>query len=117
MRGNARFLVAVALRPAFAGVLHGQSKDPVDMYKRAVALERAGKLPEAAKTYEKAVAAAERTLGKSHADTGILLCRLGVVYHGQGEHKRAEKTLLRALDILEKRLGADHLEVATALNN
>src|SRR4030095_9645185 len=53
---------------------------------------------------------AARRLGRS-------LVQLGDVLYQQGRYHDAEPVLLEAIAALEQGFGADHLEVATALNN
>jgi len=50
-------------------------------------------------------------------DLGALLNRMGFYLDGRANYRSAEPLYRRALQIWEKRLGAEHTRVATALNN
>src|SRR5262249_4665098 len=85
-------------------------------YKRAQAFQKAGKLDEAAKEYEKAIALAHQVFGPDHANTAVLLHNLGVVYQFMKQYAKAEEVFQRSLKIAETKLGKDSLAVAHSLN-
>jgi len=66
---------------------------------------------------ERALAIREKALGPDHPLVAQSLNNLGVRYHFQGQHAKAEALHKRALAIREKALGPDHPHVATSLNN
>lgn len=50
-------------------------------------------------------------------DLAISLDWQGSLYRSQGQYAKAESRFVQSLEILERRLGVDHLSVATSLNN
>ena len=59
----------------------------------------------------------QEVLGQDHADVGMSLNSLGLLYWDQGDYNSAVSSLVHALSIAEKALGLDHPDVATCLNN
>jgi tetratricopeptide (TPR) repeat protein len=65
----------------------------------------------------KGEAALKLAEGLSKTNLALTLNELALLYVAQGLYEKAEPRYLRALTILEKKLGADHPDVATTLNN
>jgi CHAT domain-containing protein/Tfp pilus assembly protein PilF len=111
-------LVCLALLAPRAPV-PGQTKEAVDevnsLWRKAFDLNKKGKPAEAAKTYEVALAKAEKAYGKAHTTTATLLNNLAVIYNAMGECAKAEPLLKRSLAIQEAKLGKGHPGVATCL--
>jgi tetratricopeptide (TPR) repeat protein len=76
-----------------------------------------GKLQEAKKMYQRALAGTEKMLGPDHPLTLIIVSNLGNLYQGQGKLQEAEKMYQRALAGIEKVLGPDHPLTLTTVNN
>lgn len=55
--------------------------------------------------------------GPQDARLGFSLNNLAGLYHAQGQYARAEEFAQRAMDILQKALGSDHLFVAVMVEN
>ena len=79
---------------------------------------------EDAALYDKAIALLDKILvlekkhlGEGHQDVGGTLSWMGGIYKEMGQYNKAENTVLRALAIREKVLGAEHPGTATSLNN
>lgn len=69
-----------------------------------------GKLNEAEKTYERALAGHEKAPGLDHMATLNTVNNLGLLYSDQGKLNKAETMYERALAGYEKALGPDHNE-------
>src|SRR6266542_2231333 len=52
-----------------------------------------------------------------YSDIGTMLNNVAMILRKSGRQKAAEPCYLRALEIYEKQLGADHADVASVLNN
>jgi CHAT domain-containing protein/Tfp pilus assembly protein PilF len=89
----------------------------IALYRRAEALEKAGKGKEAAEVYEQAVAKARGAFGATDTTTAALMNNLAELYREMGAYAKAGPLARRCLQILEAKLGKDHPDVATALNN
>jgi tetratricopeptide (TPR) repeat protein len=72
---------------------------------------------EAFKTYEKALAMLEATLGKDHPMTAHALCTMGTAARRSGDLVAAQGYCKRSLAILEKKLGRDHPDCAGPLGS
>lgn len=72
-----------------------------------------GRFTDAENDYRRALEAAEEAGGKSGADYGFVLARMGTLYASMGQAAKAEKTLRTALAI-ERTSGADELKIAMA---
>jgi tetratricopeptide (TPR) repeat protein len=76
-----------------------------------------GKLDEAVRANEEALALKEKALGPDHPDVGISEGNLAIVLGDLGRNQEALAHLDRAVAVLEKGYGADHPDVATQLSN
>jgi CHAT domain-containing protein len=106
------FFVVIDLAPAAA-----QQADLNAIHKRFKELYAAGNYAAAlveAQTFE---SMAKARFGVNHANYGVALNSLAIVYRAQGKYADAEGLYKRALAISEKALGAGHPDVALTLNN
>ncbi|KIX05941.1 uncharacterized protein Z518_03915 [Rhinocladiella mackenziei CBS 650.93] len=76
-----------------------------------------GKLDEAEKIYQRALAGYEKALGTDHTSTLDRVNNLGLLYAKQGKLEEAETTYRRALQGFQKSLGADHPSIMTVMTN
>ena len=76
-----------------------------------------GKLDEAEKMYQRALAGKEKVLGAEHTSTLGTVNNLGLLYWDQGKLDEAEKMYQRALAGKEKALGAEHTSTLETVNN
>ncbi|KAF7515787.1 hypothetical protein PCG10_002914, partial [Penicillium crustosum] len=76
-----------------------------------------GKLKEAEKMYQRALAGREEALGPDHISTLSIVQNLGVLYHKQGKLKEAEQMYQRALAGYEEALGPDHMSTLDIIHN
>ncbi|KAL3484772.1 hypothetical protein BJX62DRAFT_243609 [Aspergillus germanicus] len=76
-----------------------------------------GKLKEAKKMYQQALAGRERASGPNHTSTLNTVNNLGILYSDQGKQKEAEEMYQRALAGKEKALGPDHTSTLNIVNN
>ena len=85
---------------------------------QAADLAKKGKYTDAAAIYERVLPATESVHGKDSANTIAILAeaRLRLSRPGTARQRR-EPLYLRSLKLSEAKLGKDHLEVATTLNN
>lgn len=67
--------------------------------------------------YEKAIAAATELGNIPHAELGMMLNNVALIYRRIGRQKAAEPYYLHALRLYEKQLGPEHPDVAAVLNN
>jgi tetratricopeptide (TPR) repeat protein len=89
--------------------LRAQSADDVTTLNlHVVQLYGQGKYKEATVIAEKALALAERTLGKNLPLTLVSVNNLAALYHDQGRYGEAEPLYRRALEARERVLGKDH---------
>jgi len=78
---------------------------------------RAGRLAEAASTFEHAAEVLTEALGPEHPDVAKLIGNAATAHHVQGEYARAQEGFERSLALLEQAYGPEHLSVAAALTN
>jgi len=78
---------------------------------------RAGRLMQAAETFEKAAVLASEVLGPWHPDVAKLRGNAASALHMLGEHERARVAFEDVLRRLEAAYGPDHLAVAMTLTN
>jgi tetratricopeptide (TPR) repeat protein len=78
---------------------------------------RAGRLTEAAETFEAAAVLAAEVLGPWHPDVAKLRGNAAAALHSRGEHAEARVAFEDSLRRLEAAYGPDHLAVATTLTN
>jgi len=72
---------------------------------------KCGNLPAAERTYKYALELARKTLGEDHPNFGIILSSLADLHILRYYFKAQSNQLyLQALNILEKRLGTEHIE-------
>ncbi|KAJ6016957.1 hypothetical protein N7451_000336 [Penicillium sp. IBT 35674x] len=76
-----------------------------------------GKLKEAEKMYQRALAGKEKALGPNHTSTLDTVNNLGNVYSDQGKLKEAEEMYQRALAGKEEAFGPDHMSTLDTVNN
>ncbi|KAJ5186104.1 protein kinase subdomain-containing protein [Penicillium cf. griseofulvum] len=76
-----------------------------------------GKLKEAEKMYQRALAGYKKSLGPDHTSTLNTVNNLGLLYSRQGKLKEAEELYQRALAGREKALGPDHTSTLNTVNN
>ena len=111
MRSNwlALALVAVVLLAGTVRQGWAQSaKSRAEMKKlldRAEKLKTAGKLPEAAKAYQQALARARKRFGQSHLVTADAMAGLAEVRVAEGQYAQAEPLYRRSVAIREAKLG------------
>ncbi len=78
---------------------------------------RAGRLSEAASTFEHAATVLAEALGPEHPDVAKAIGNAATAHHVQGEYARAQEGFERSLELLENAYGPEHLAVAAALTN
>lgn len=78
---------------------------------------RAGRLTEAAQTFEKSAETLALALGPHHPDVGKTWSNAAAARHALGEYERAREGFESSLAVLEKALGPDHIAVAKTLSN
>ncbi|MEM9456065.1 MAG: serine/threonine-protein kinase [Myxococcota bacterium] len=78
---------------------------------------RAGRIAQAARTFEHARSAMIEALGPDHPDIAKLAGNAAAMYHILGDYDRAREGFESSLQLLERAYGPDHLAVATALTN
>ncbi|CAI7597003.1 unnamed protein product [Penicillium crustosum] len=76
-----------------------------------------GKLKEAEKMYQRALAGYEEALGPDHTSTLNTVQNLGLLYSDQGKLKEAEEMYQRALVGYEVALGPDHQSTLSTVHN
>ncbi|KAL2782391.1 hypothetical protein BJX66DRAFT_345881, partial [Aspergillus keveii] len=76
-----------------------------------------GKLKEAEKMYQRALAGYDKALGPDHTSTLDTVNNLGNLYSNQGRLKEAEEMYQRALAGYEKALGPDHTSTLYTVHN
>jgi tetratricopeptide (TPR) repeat protein len=76
-----------------------------------------GKYKEAASVAERALAAAERVLGKEHPNALTSMNNLALLYQAQRRYPEAEPLFKRALEAQERVLGTEHPDTLTSVNN
>ena len=106
------FLVVIGTTPAAT-----QQGDLNAINKRFSDLYAAGNYAAALVEAQKAEALVKARFGVNHANYGVALDNLAIVYQPQGKYADAEGLHKRALAIREKALGANHPDVASTLNN
>jgi eukaryotic-like serine/threonine-protein kinase len=79
-------------------------------------LELEGRLVEAARAHEEALALKKKALGPDHPDVGISEVNLAIVLQELGRNDEALSHNDRAIKLMEKGLGIDHPSLAMALN-
>jgi tetratricopeptide (TPR) repeat protein len=88
----------------------------LDVSRRMVELQRAGKHAEALPLAQQALEMSEEGLNPDHPTVAIYLEHLAALYRILGEGVKAEPLLRRALSVREKALGPDHLAVSYTLH-
>ena len=78
---------------------------------------RAGRIAEAAHTFERARAAMVEALGPDHPDVAKLAGNAAAMHHILGDYDRAREGFESSLRLLERAYGPDHLVVAATLTN
>ena len=109
---GATLFVLIAMAPAAA-----QQGDLNAILKRFSELYAAGNYPAALVEAQKLEARVKARFGVNHANYGIALNNLAVVYETQGKYAEAERLFKRALAIREKALGARPPRCGQTLNN
>jgi CHAT domain-containing protein/Flp pilus assembly protein TadD len=94
-----------------------QSENPVELHKKANALEAAGRYAEAIPYARRALEIEERRSGPNHLNVAILLNRLALLYHEQGRYEDAEPLYQRSLAVHDKAHGSTHPDSARVQNN
>lgn len=84
---------------------------------QALALERSGKLKQAAAMYETTLKLSLEVFGEQSANTAVVLNNLGNVYKSMGKLAQAEPPYRRSLKIKEKLFGPESAEYLRTLNN
>jgi tetratricopeptide (TPR) repeat protein/predicted Ser/Thr protein kinase len=84
---------------------------------RALVRDRQGKLPEAMRDYEDALAILEEVWGPDDLRLATVLTNMVRATEARGDMDAAERFAARALSIREKSLGPDHPRVARTLTN
>lgn len=88
----------------------------VTLLKKAVTLERAGRLAEAATQYGKVVDRAKKVLGPNHLATAQLMVRQGDKYYSASQFDKALPIFKEALPILRSHLPKNHGAVTYCVN-
>ena len=101
-------MVAMLAIAAPTGAEAQGAADVAALNKQVVQLYGQGKYKEAAAIAEKALALAERVLGKEHPDTLTSVNNLACLYRAQGRYGEAEPLYKRALEASERVLGKEH---------
>ena len=95
-----------------------QAPDEImDISRRMIGLQKAGKHAEALPLAQKALEMSEENLNPDHPTVAIYLEHLAALYRTLGEGVKAEPLLRRSLAVREKALGPDHLAVSYTLHN
>jgi CHAT domain-containing protein/Flp pilus assembly protein TadD len=95
-----------------------QHENPVELHKKANALEAAGKYAEAIPYARRALEIEESRSGPNQPNVvAILLNRLAMLYAKDGRYADAETFYQRSLTLRAKARGPFHPDVATVLNN
>jgi CHAT domain-containing protein/tetratricopeptide (TPR) repeat protein len=110
-------MVAILTIAAPTGAEAQRAADVAALNKQAVQLYGQGKYKEAAAIAEKALALAERVLGREHPDTLTSVNNLAEDYNAQGRYGEAEPLYKRALEAYERVLGREHPNTLTSVNN
>ncbi|KAK5202314.1 hypothetical protein LTR41_011941 [Exophiala xenobiotica] len=99
------------------GAGSGSHVDAVDGNNLGALYRDQGKLEDAEKVYQRALAGYEKALGVDHTLTLDTVHNLGNLYLDQAKLEEAEKMYQRALAGKEKALGADHTSTLLTVNN
>ncbi|MEM7153603.1 MAG: serine/threonine-protein kinase [Myxococcota bacterium] len=106
-----------------AALAYWQSLDPPSVL-RARALGdygkvhfRAGRMKEAAATFERAAELMAEVLGPEHPDVGKTLSNAAVAHHRMGDYDRARATFERTIEVLQAAQGPDHISLAGIYTN
>jgi CHAT domain-containing protein/tetratricopeptide (TPR) repeat protein len=83
--------------------------------KQGRALQEAGKVDQAIKTFKKALALSKKLYGSGTAVDGFVWRSLGSLYELKGQYVKAQSFFERSLPILEREFGKDHEHVAYTL--
>jgi tetratricopeptide (TPR) repeat protein len=110
-------MVAMLAAGAPMGVAAQGADDIAALNRQALQLYGQGKYKEGATVAEKALAAAERELGKEHPDTLASVNNLAALYRAQGRYLEAEPLLERTLEVRERVLGKEHPDTLASVNN
>src|SRR5579884_3729220 len=104
-------LVGALVLPAATARAQGGAGDAQlrTLRQQARDLRKAGKLDEARRGFEEALALARKLQGENGLATAGVLTELGMLNWQAGEYARAEPLVRRGLEIREARLGKDHL--------
>ena len=87
----------------------------VRLNQEAVELYDAGKYKQAEILVNKALEAAEKSLGPDHPDGANSLNNLAGLYHAQGRYADAEPLFKRSMAIYEKAFGPNHPDIVLIL--
>ena len=87
------------------------AQEATTLNERAVELYAAGRLKDARRASESAVASAEKAYGPDHPEVGSLLVNLGLIARKLGDNKSAVAHYQRAVGILEKQGPSEGLGV------
>ena len=98
-------MVAMLALAAATGAAAQEAADLAALNTQVDQLNGQGKYQEAAAIAEKALAVAERVLGKEHPDTLTSVNNLAALYQAQGRYGEAEPLYRRALEASERVLG------------
>ncbi len=98
------------------GVNAQSGEDIVALGKQVVQLDGQGKYAEATAVAERAVALAERVLGKEHPSTLTSIDNLAVLYAKQGRHAEAKPLYRRVLESRERVLGKEHPDTLASVH-
>ncbi len=110
-------MVAMLAIAAATGAEAQGAADVAALNKQMDQFYRQGEYKEAAVLAEKALAVAERVLGKEHPETLASVNNLAFLYEAQGRYGEAEPLYLRALEASERVLGQEHPDALRSVNN
>lgn len=101
------------------GVIRAGADDEIQsLRQRAEALRKRGELKLVVAPYERALSASEARAGKSAALRTATICLdLGGVYQDLHQYEKAQQLYLRCLQLRERHLEKNHIDIAIALNN
>jgi len=97
--------------------VHAQGTEWETLNDEATSLYKQGHYDRAVVVAKKALAVAEKAVGRDHPAVATSLNNLALLYYKQGQYAQAEPLYMRSLSIREQALGLEHPDVATSLEN
>src|SRR5215471_18677987 len=109
-------LAVILLWPFSARAEEDRLGEARTLSEQGISLYQEGRLAEAERPFQRALAIREEVLGPEHTDVGVSLISLARLYRAQGRYGDAEPLGKRALVIFEKSLGPEHSAVVVTLD-